>query len=76
MLQSCPPNVGLGWKVLIVTNALAYYDRPLSHSYTANAIKVFFLVTDTSGNKLECFTLESVFGLAYCLQVKPGRAYF
>ena len=75
MFQSCPPNVGLGWKVLIVTNALAYYDRPLSHSYTANAIKLFFLVTDTSANKLECLALERAFGLAYSLQVKPGRAY-
>ncbi len=65
-------SIRLGWKDLLGTKTLAYYENSqitgmksfITLAPGFNVTKLFYFITDAPKNKLECFTLVKYFSLA------------
>jgi hypothetical protein len=71
-LLALPMSIRLGWKGLLGTDTLAYYENSqitdmksfITLAPGFNVTKLFYLITDAPKNKLECFALVKYFSLA------------
>ncbi len=74
-LLALPTNMTLGWRYLLGTNTIAYYEHSQvteekSFITGVNVIRLFSLSRMVRQNKLECLSLSSFFRLVQYLPVR------